>query len=225
MSKKIHSEEAPSKEFMDAVVDGGGIWDECDLCGRTHFSSLDANYDYEEGEYEELCEKEAKDPDSYMEADGSVGYGYIDGKRAVWGCKCNGMRKYEDWVWAHRRIITEYLSQRTDKELKNALYERNRVESIAGTPGLLLLDWLRNNGLRVEGSMVHNGSYWSQVTTVNPVTVKVGVRSFDVHSPASFEDVAEYLRQCDADAKEWMHKKNLQMTNGVVKDKDPHSLW
>jgi hypothetical protein len=126
--------EPPSDDFMNAVCDTSSNVAICDFCGRTHFSLNEA--DYYKGELEELKAKRDKTPEKYVSFDeDSVAFGYLDGKRAVWGCPCNSARRYEDFIWMNREIIAEYLSARAETLTAEAKETTELAKGIEKTLG------------------------------------------------------------------------------------------
>jgi hypothetical protein len=115
--------------FVEAFRAGVGSTDAiCELCGRHVFG----RGSYEEGELEALRKKAQEQPDKYVdwtEYDG-VSLGEIDGKRFVLGCCPENLRKYEDWILAHRRNIVEYLKTRAKERLDQAKREAEHVEGV-----------------------------------------------------------------------------------------------
>ena len=53
------------------------------------------------------CEEEKKDPDGVIidYEDDFVHAKEIDGKTFVAGCPCNGLTRYENWIWNNRDSI------------------------------------------------------------------------------------------------------------------------
>ena len=47
----------------------------------------------------------------------------IDGRTFVVDCPCNGLRKYEDFIWDNRDAIREYLKVRIEQEARWAEQE------------------------------------------------------------------------------------------------------
>jgi hypothetical protein len=122
---------APSPEMEDAVCRAGSIHILCELCGRTHFASATPGY-FDEGELEDLLTKKQAEPDKCLEDSGadSILYGHIDGKQAVLGCPCNGLSKYEDFIWRNRDVILSYLERRTKARLQKATQEAELVARV-----------------------------------------------------------------------------------------------
>jgi hypothetical protein len=56
----------------------------------------------------------------------------LDGKTFVVDCPCNGLRKYEDWMWSNREIFREYFRVRVEQEAKWAEQEvlKNKLAGI-----------------------------------------------------------------------------------------------
>lgn len=119
----------PSKEFLDAFKEGSsGMIVECDFCGRVYFATQDGG-DYEDGELENLRENAKKEPDKYIEVDCFTTRILIDGHYYALGCKCNKVRRYEDWIWANRRSIVAYLKARTEKRLQAAIEDSRAIRA------------------------------------------------------------------------------------------------
>lgn len=112
---ELRSNDQPSEAFEEAVSTGGGIVATCEHCKRVHFEDDERAGDFEEGELERLRAEAKADPDKTI-ANGGVRTGEIDGCTVVIGCPCNALRKYEDWIWNHRRLIATYLPKRAKDE-------------------------------------------------------------------------------------------------------------
>ncbi len=92
---KVLSKKAPSLQFEDAFVGAStSTTILCQLCGRIH------------------CGEECDEDLEGIDTDGLVvqerswaAHGVIDGKQFGEGCPCNGLRKYEDFIWKHRYQI------------------------------------------------------------------------------------------------------------------------
>ena len=97
--------------FVRAFGGGGTICGTC-ACGVTHFASFDPGC-FEEGELDDLRQKREQMPTKYKEHDcSSLTIVHIDGKQFVDGCECGKLKFYEDWVWAYRDQIAQYLMVR-----------------------------------------------------------------------------------------------------------------
>jgi hypothetical protein len=108
-----------SEEFNDALFRTSSIRATCDLCGKTYFSESEGA-DFEEGELEELKKLAKEQPDKYEENSEWIPNAYIDGKQVVCDCTCGKLRRYERFIWSHRRFIAEYLKRRTARLLQEA---------------------------------------------------------------------------------------------------------
>lgn len=105
----------PSEEMENAFRCGGGIVIECS-CGREHFEDSESGGDWDEGELDRLRARANEHPDKTVACGYCVTYANINGQTYILGCPCNGMRKYEDFLWLHRTSIAAYLSARSITE-------------------------------------------------------------------------------------------------------------
>lgn len=124
----------PSDMFIDIVCTYGTIRASCELCSREHFASYNNDGNFNEGELEELRKKAKEKPEKYIEwpDSSSISHGTIEGKQAVWGCECNGMFKYENFIWTHRYLIAEYLMKRANDEAQTA---KEDLDKLGVAPG------------------------------------------------------------------------------------------
>lgn len=131
MAKRKKRWHPVSELFENCVRSAGSIVITCQLCGRTHFGTEDAGT-FEEGEHEALVAKAKKSPDKYVQdhSGDMISWGYIDGQQAVIGCPCNGLARYEAFIWQNRRAIIEYLKRRTQDNLKAAQGDVDLVSQI-----------------------------------------------------------------------------------------------
>lgn len=107
----------PTEMFEDSL-DSGIRSDEltCEYCNREHLCP-DAENDIEN--WTEQCENRYKEnPDGvilYYHSDFVSGR-YIDNKLFVIGCLCNGLGRYEQFIWNNRNTIRNYLKVRIEQE-------------------------------------------------------------------------------------------------------------
>lgn len=114
-----------SDTFKRAVCHSVSIVVECEHCSRNYFDSEQAEC-FEEGELEELLLKAENKPDKYIDTD-STHWGHIDGKQAVVNCCCNVLRKYENFIWDHRYIISDYLKDRIRENHESAKRDLDNI--------------------------------------------------------------------------------------------------
>jgi hypothetical protein len=122
--------DGPSELFESVIRNAGSLVADCELCGRTHFATLEENT-FDEGELAELRSKAKQHPDKYIEDPhyDSIAWGHIGGKQAVIGCPCNKLRELEDLIWSSRNLILEYLDRRTKARLEAAKEDRDLVKA------------------------------------------------------------------------------------------------
>lgn len=139
------SEKAPSDMFVNALS-GYGIGSdsmECGWCGRqhycpdtdyTHFDTDELTEDESKLKYREFCEEEhAKDPDGvvlHYDCD-SVSGQELNGVMFVIGCPCNGLHRYENFIWENKDTIRKYLKVRIEQEYRWA-EEQLTLNKLAG---------------------------------------------------------------------------------------------
>ena len=112
----IHDDE-PSSDFVDAFSAGvGTVSATCGLCGRTLFGS-GLEHHGDDGEWEEALEGLRSDPARWVRVadDDMVSLVSVGGMQAVIGCPCNGLRKYENFIWGEREKIAAYYKARLGK--------------------------------------------------------------------------------------------------------------
>jgi hypothetical protein len=123
------SDTDPSDEFLEAFREcctTGTCHVMCQLCGRTHFSSM-GGYDWEEGELERLLEGEKKEPDKYVDhGSDTVWFDYIEGKQAVLYCPCAGLKRAEHFIVSNRELITTFLQLRHER-LKDKMAREEEI--------------------------------------------------------------------------------------------------
>ena len=42
-------------------------------------------------------------------------------------CHCNAARKYEDFIWTHRWLISRYINERLEKGYKDAKWDKEHL--------------------------------------------------------------------------------------------------
>lgn len=141
------SDNKPSEMFINSLF-GYGIGSdelECGWCGRTHlcpdtdYSQYDEDGCYTEdskSRYKEYCEQLLKDnPDTVVlhhNCDGISSF-EMNGIMFVLGCPCNGLYRYEHFIWSHRDTIRNYLKVRVEREREWAEQEltKNKLAGIS----------------------------------------------------------------------------------------------
>ena len=125
----------PSEEFERAFGGSGSLVVDCTFCGRTHFANGASTIGYEEGELEALLEKEKATPDEYTSWDyDMISWGFLAGQQWVHGCPCSALkvRRYENFIWAHRREIAMYLEKRSAAQSAQAKLD-GEIAATAGS--------------------------------------------------------------------------------------------
>jgi hypothetical protein len=104
----IYSQESPSEYFMQAFRGGGTYISQDCCCGRVHFCDKENGVgDWEESEYEALKEKASENPDGYIERYDCISYVWLMGHCCVYGCPCNRVTIFEEFIMNHASEIGE----------------------------------------------------------------------------------------------------------------------
>jgi hypothetical protein len=121
----------PSDEFIEAFTGGGSPSATCEFCGRFNYGN--DQIDRFSEEIPDLQDKANADLEHlhYVFHDyDCVVHGEIDGVTFVADCPCNKARKYEDFIWRHRRQILAYLKNRSELVLHEAKTLSREVERV-----------------------------------------------------------------------------------------------
>ena len=121
---------APSVMFLDSITSGGGShYMVCGNCGRTHYcpdsfavedneSDDDEEADVYKNYLEDALAEQKKNPDGVM-----IHYNVdfvatkdLHGIVFVLECPCNGLTKYEEFIWNNKDPIRRYLKARIEQE-------------------------------------------------------------------------------------------------------------
>lgn len=133
MKNKRDTDKAPSDMFVNALS-GFGVGSaviECGFCGREHLCP-DSHYENDNDNWKENCEESYKEnPDNvvlHYDTD-SISAQEINGTMFVIGCPCNGLYRYEQFIWEERDTIRNYLKARIEQEYQWAQQEltKNRL--------------------------------------------------------------------------------------------------
>jgi hypothetical protein len=141
MSKKEYRKDnkKPSDMFLNSLSSGGIGSPEltCGWCDRLHLCPTAESYtsDEDEGEgWKEYCEKEFKEnPEGvvlHWEWDSIMGHD-LNGILFVDDCPCNGLSRYETFIWAEKDTIRKYLKTRIEQEHRWA-EEQLTLNKLAG---------------------------------------------------------------------------------------------
>jgi len=119
----------PSDMFVDSIDFGVGSAEmECGWCGRMHYCP-DNDYDYDADEFRKHCEEEYKnDPGGvvlHYDSNSVIGK-ELNGLVFVVDCPCNGLTRFENFIWNERSTIRNYLTKRVNQEYEWAGQERTR---------------------------------------------------------------------------------------------------
>jgi hypothetical protein len=123
----------PSEMFLNSLS-GYGVGSSsltCEYCGREH---LCPDAEYESEEWKEYCHTEHKgNPDGiilHYDCD-SISAHQMNGTLFVIDCRCNGLGKYEQYIWDHKDTIRSYFQVRIEQEAKWA-EEQLTLNKLAG---------------------------------------------------------------------------------------------
>ncbi len=120
------TETAPTDVFIDSIAHGGGsAYQTCTWCNRVHMCP-DSNFDPpdygtsdDRAEWRRVCEQTYKDNPSgtvlHYDTD-CISDKNLNGLTFVVGCPCNGLSRYESFIWNERGTIRQYLERRIKME-------------------------------------------------------------------------------------------------------------
>lgn len=116
----LPSDKTTSEMFWDSQERSyGGFYVEC-RCGHQHYA-VDSDYRYQYDAEDSTIPEETNEGIFRVHHHGncdSISYHEFIGQTFVWGCKsCSEyLRKYEDFIWAERETIRNYLKIRVNQE-------------------------------------------------------------------------------------------------------------
>lgn len=128
MNKYAVSEKKPSRMFLKSLRGGGASSVHCN-CGRTHYAPSNLYNSDDKEDYDNMLKDCLEEQRKYPEGvvidyeNDFIEAKDIDGRTFVVDCPCNGLRKYEEWIWNNRHIIRDYLKLRVEQEAKWAEQE------------------------------------------------------------------------------------------------------
>lgn len=132
---------APSQIFLDSLQHGHGSDEmECGWCDRWHMCP-DNDYaerdDMDREQFKQHCINEHKaNPEGvvlHWDTDSVMGYNF-NGINFVVSCPCNGLQRYERFIWAEKDSIREYLKRRIDQEYEWWKQQKTKNELQGITP-------------------------------------------------------------------------------------------
>lgn len=131
------SENKASEMFIDSLQGGGGSSSIYCNCGRQHYAPSNLYGSDDEDDYvsmlQDALEEQKKNPEGIVinYEDDFVSAHDIDGKTYVDRCPCNGLYKYEEFIWKNRNAIRRYLKIRIEEEFRWA-QEELTLNKLAG---------------------------------------------------------------------------------------------
>jgi hypothetical protein len=124
------NERKPSKMFLRSLEGVGSSSIYCN-CGRMHYAPNNLS----NSDVDCALAEQKKNPDGIVIniEDDFITCKELDGKTFVEDCPCNGLRKYEDWIWGNRDVIREYYQFRVKQEAEWAEQEvlKNKLAGIS----------------------------------------------------------------------------------------------
>ena len=145
MDKKKYKKDdkAPTELFLDAVQSQGGHGSyemECGWCDRLHLCpDIDwGNYEDElrdaKNFHEYAWNAYRENPEGVVLHDNcdAISGSVVNGINFVLTCPCNGLARYETFIWEHRNMIRTFLKDRIDQESQFAEQEKtlNKLSGI-----------------------------------------------------------------------------------------------
>lgn len=148
MTKYVTSDKKPSKVFLDSLSGGGSHYMICGNCGREHYcpdssSIYDGDGEDDKGDREyylqNALEQQKDDPEGvviHYDVDCALTKD-LGGIAFVLECPCNGLWKYENFIWNNKNEIRDYLKVRIEQEFEWAQQEltKNKLAGISNSKG------------------------------------------------------------------------------------------
>lgn len=130
---------APSELFEEAISGMGFGSDEmiCDWCQREHLCPdneyADRHIEDRQAFLKDCMERKSENPDGIVLHYGidSVSGTSFNGMTFVIGCPCNGLGRYEKFIWAERNKIRTFLKMKVDQEL-TFMQQEKVLNTLAG---------------------------------------------------------------------------------------------
>lgn len=131
MDKKY---ENPSQTFADLVCDGNGFQAVCEFCQRTHFADKNPESSDVTQELLALRVQLSQEPEKYYrhELEDGVAFGWLGGHRYVYGCPCNGITPYEDFIWENRKLILAFYEKKSSAMMGAAMEIKSGIRKAGG---------------------------------------------------------------------------------------------
>ena len=123
--------------FVNSINNGvGSAYMECGWCGREHFfpeadyDPPDYGTDDDNVEWRKHCEEEFRaNPEGvvlHYDTD-SISGKELNGINFVVDCPCNGLHRFESFIWNERGTIRNYLQRRIQQEYEWAEQEKPEI--------------------------------------------------------------------------------------------------
>jgi hypothetical protein len=138
IKKYATNEKKPSELFLNSLTGGGSHYMVCGYCGRSHYCPESDNFYHNDNDrndeddayahyLREALAEQKKDPEGvvihydvdFVEAKNLAGMAFVI------ECPCNGLSKYEDFIWNNKNDIRNYLKRRVDQEFEWAQQQLN----------------------------------------------------------------------------------------------------
>ena len=139
MKNSRDTDTKPSEMFLDALS-GFGIGSdhlECGWCARMHYCpDSDCNWDDSDGgiSWKSYCEQEYNSRPNevvlHYDCD-AISAHEMNGIMFVLECPCNGLYRFENFIWGHKETIRNYLKVRIEQEARWA-EEELTLNKLAG---------------------------------------------------------------------------------------------
>ena len=115
--------EPPSQTFSDLLCQMHATHADCNFCNRVHFADPNPESSCASDEILAFRVQATEQPEKYHrhELCDGIAFGEIDGRNFVYGCPCNTVSRYENFIWEHRKFILEYLGKRASIMMGEAM--------------------------------------------------------------------------------------------------------
>lgn len=131
----------PSDLFKRYFTFAGSCMETCEFCETTYYCNDQREFDWEEGEFEDLVKKEKENPDKFKGHPHSIPHGVLLGKDYTPICGCQGSEEFayqlEQFLLRSSNTISDFYNAFTSNLESRAKEKRNIADKLSKSVGKL----------------------------------------------------------------------------------------